>query len=140
MKLTEAQQRLKKSLIVGVHLSKRYREYYSEHKDEYRELLLKHYSVSSSRELNIDELIELKDYLNFKRDSLGESKELITKAQIKLIRELWSKVARDKSERALLWFLKRFEGELKLNLELVSKRGATKAIIAIKKMRGANGK
>jgi len=134
MKLSKAQKELKKSLIVAVHLSQRYKNYYKDNKDEYIELLQKHFGVKSSKDLSISELIELKEYLNFKRESLS-TKELITKPQLKLIRELWEKKARDKSERALIWFLKKFEGELKIRQEFFSKRAATKAIIALRKMR-----
>ncbi len=139
MRYSKAQEELKKSLIKAVHLSKRYKMYYKEHRDEYVELLKRQFGVSSSKELSIGELIELKEYLNFRRDSLSFKKELISSAQIKLIKELWSEIARDKSERAMLWFMKRFEGELKIELELYSKRAAQKAIIALKKMRSSNG-
>jgi hypothetical protein len=139
MKLTEAQKRLKKSLIVSVHLSKRYREYYKEHEDEYREFLMEHFGVSSSKDLSIDELIELKEYFNFRRDGIKKRDlEKITKLQKETILKLWDEIARDKSERALIWFLKRFEGKLVIDIDLLSKKGAQKAIIALKKIKGGN--
>ncbi len=135
MRLTKAQEELKKSLIRAVHLSRRYTNYYKDDKEAYRELLEEHFGVKSSKELSISELIELNDYLNFRRGSLSHTR-LMSKAQERLLKELWSEVARDKSQRALIWFLKRFEGELRISVDRYSKKSASKAILALKKTKG----
>ncbi|WOE69113.1 phage protein GemA/Gp16 family protein [Hydrogenimonas thermophila] len=140
---TKAQLKLKKQLIKAVHVSKRYVNFFRENESEYRELLKKHFGVESSTKLTIEQLMMLIDYLNFKRDSLpifNQNPQKATARQIEHLRGLWNRYAKDKSERALLWFLKRFEGVLPLRVEYVSKESAQKAIVALKKsLRGKDG-
>ena len=140
MKLTPAQKQLKKGLIQAIHLSKRYINYYKDNKEEYKKLLMDNFGVDTSTKLTINQLIVLKDYLNFKRDSLSNFKEKATPSQIKLLRELWQDYARDTSDRALIWFLKKYEGRLVINIEQISKKAAQKAIIALKKSTPRNVK
>ncbi len=138
---TKAQLKLKKQLIKAVHVSKRYVNFFKENESEYRELLKKHFGVESSTKLTIEQLMMLIDYLNFKRDSLPvfEPKKA-TARQIEHLRGLWKRYAKDKSDRALLWFLKKYEGVLPLRVEYVSKESAQKAIVALKKsLRGKDG-
>jgi len=138
---TKAQLKLKKQLIKAVHVSKRYVNFFKENESEYRELLKKHFGVESSTKLTIEQLMMLIDYLNFKRDSLPVYKpQKATARQIEHLRGLWKRYAKDKSDRALLWFLKRFEGVLPLRVEYVSKESAQNAIVALKKsLRGKDG-
>ena len=133
-KTTKLQQ-LKKKLITAVHLSQRYKNYYADNKEEYKKLLLKHFNVSSSKNLSINELIALLDYLNFKTDTIELTKEKkASKAQVEKIKELWQQFARDKSDRALIHFLSRYNGKiLVLKLEDYPQKVLQKGIIAIKK-------
>lgn len=133
MKYTKAQQKLKKSLIKALHISKRYVNYYKDSENEYRELLKKHFGVKSSKELSIDNLIALVEYFNFKRDKLEIKVDKATKNQILTLKKLWKDYARDKSDRALIWFLKKYNGSLVIKPEDISFKAAQKAIIALKK-------
>jgi len=133
-KTTKLQQ-LKKKLITAVHLSQRYKNYYADNKEEYKKLLLKHFNVGSSKNLSINELIVLLDYLNFKTDTIELTKEKkASKAQVEKIKELWQQFARDKSDRALIHFLSRYNGKiLVLKLEDYPQKVLQKGIIALKK-------
>ena len=134
--MTKKQEAFKKSLIKQVHLSKRYQNYYKEEQEEYRELLKNHFGVSSSKDLNIKQLIALVEYFNYDIPELpiirDRSKDA-TKRQIALLRHLWKSYARDKSDRALLYFIKRVAGTLYISLDVISKGDIAKAIVALKK-------
>lgn len=111
MKLTQKQQAYRKMLLKKIHLSKRYINFYKDNKDEWAILLNKHFGVQSSAKLKIDNLVELLDYCNFKRENLPIFKEWhITNAQAKYMRDLWQNYANDKNDEALLsWILKKFK-------------------------------
>lgn len=137
--MTPKQQIFHKSLIRALHLSKRYKEYYSDNKQEYREMLDEHFGVSSSKELCLDELIVFVDYMNFKADELPTKRRvnesLCSEAQLKMMRGLWSERARDKSEEALLSFAKRVLKKHYLHLHMISKSEAQKLIPVLQKMK-----
>ena len=134
--MTHKQLAYQKSLIKQVHISSRYQNYYKENKAEYQELLKEHFGVCSSKELSVSDLIILVDYLNFKRDTLPSTPPPrdITKKQYEYIKGLWNDKARDKSDEALLNFVKR---QTKRKIDSLNKLGfeeAQKLIIALKAM------
>ena len=108
--------------------------------DEHRrEFMLSRFGVDSTKKLSIDELKLLLDFCNRKINDIPilhqiEDKELITQSQIEKIRVIWKEKARDKSEEALLKFVKRVSKYELKRLEDLLKGKATKVIIALEKM------
>lgn len=137
--MTPKQQNFHKSLIRSIHLSKRYREYYKEDKEEYKELLKIHFGVESSKKLSIDQLIIFINFMNFKRDSLPKFRtgtdEPCTQAQLSTMRGIWSEVARVKTDETLLAFINRNRRTTYKELHLVTKFDAQKIIPVLKSMR-----
>ena len=136
VEMTHKQRAYQKSLIKQVHISSRYQNYYKENKDEYQDLLKDHFGVSSSKELSVSDLILLVDYLNFKSSELPSvpPPRDITKKQYEYMYGLWQSEARDKSDTALLNFVKR-QTKRKINsLNKLSFEEAQKLIIALKAM------
>ncbi len=117
----------KKILIQQVHLSRKYREYYKNNRDDYKELLKRSFSVESSTKLDIDSLIALVDFLNYKTDEIESKNNVrITEAQKAKLLELWELYAKDTSEVALMKFIftvskKRFISVNSLDKSLASK-------------------
>jgi len=134
--MTPKQKQLHASLIKALHISRRYKEYYKENRDEYKELLSEHFGVESSKELGIDELIGLVEWMNFKLDVLPQQKAYhhCTQAQLRMMQGLWNSFARDSSEDALLEFVNRIIHKRYLHLHMLSKSEAQKVIPVLKKM------
>ena len=137
MKLTAKQKAYHKALVQYVHVSKKYRAYYKDHRDEYEDVLERAFGVRSSKDLSVDDLTVLVDWLNHRRDDLPVHRpDKITDAQEVMLRELWSRYAKDKSDIALLSFVKRVGKKAYLKVELVDKQSATKCITALKRTLG----
>lgn len=133
--MTPKQQMLHKMLIKQLHISKRYTEYYKHNKEEYKDMLEEFFGVRSSLDLRIEQLIDLVDYMNFKKASLVKSTpELCSKAQQVVIRELWGNIARDKSDEALLTFIQRVLKKRYLHLHMLTKKEAQVIIPVLKSM------
>jgi len=133
--MTPKQQLLHKSLIKALHISKRYTQYYRENKEEYKELLQEHFGKDSSTKLTIEQLINLVDYMNFKKDELKVYRSsLITTQQQTYIQELWAAYATDTSQSALLEFVYRQTHKRYLHLHMLTKKEAQKIIPVLKKM------
>lgn len=133
--MTPKQQMLHKMLIKQLHISKRYTEYYKHNKEEYKDLLEEFFGVRSSLELHIEQLIDLVDYMNFKKASLVKhTPELCSKAQQVSIRGLWGNIARDKSDSALLTFIQRVLKKRYLHLHMLTKKEAQTIIPVLKNM------
>ncbi len=135
--MTQAQQTYKKSLIQKIQISKH--NVFID--DEMRkEFMLSRFGVDSTTKLSIDELKLLLDFCNRKVSDIPmlhqiEHKELITQAQIEKIRVVWKEKARDKSEEALLSFIKRVSRYELERLEDLLKGKATKVIVALENMK-----
>jgi len=137
MKLTAKQKTYKRALVQYVHVSKKYRAYYKDNRDEYKEVLERAFGVRSSKDLSVDQLTVLVDWLNHRRDDLPVHRpDKITDAQEAALRDLWSRYAKDKSDIALLSFVKRVGKKAYLKVELVDKQSATRCITALKKTLG----
>ncbi len=134
--MTAKQKAYQTSLIKQVHVSKRYQNYYKENKEEYVALLETHFGASSSKKLSVSDLVLLVDYLNFKCDVLPEKEKSgqITQKQQAYIEALWKEKARDKSEKALLGFVKRQMKKETGGLDELKSEEAQKLIIALKSM------
>ena len=137
MKLTAKQKAYRKALIQYVHVSKKYRAYYKDNREEYKGVLERAFGVRSSKELSVNSLTILVDWLNYRRDELPVYRpDKITDAQEVKLRELWERYAKDKSDTALLGFVKRVGQKAYMSVELVDKASATKCITALKKTLG----
>ena len=137
--MTAKQEAYKRSLIQQVHLSTKYQAYYKENKEDYKQKLLEHFGESSSKELNIEQLLVLVKWLNYDLPDMpivkDRSKEA-TERQITLIHTLWSTYARDTSDTALRAFIKKLTKNTYLHVDKLSKADATKCIVALKNTLG----
>lgn len=134
--MTKEQKKYKKSLIVKIQIIKN-NVFYDD--DERKEFMLSRFGVDSTTKLSIDELKLLLDFCNRKVSDIPmlnqiKDKELITQAQLEKIRVVWMEKARDKSEEALLKFVKRVSRYELERLEDLLKGKATKVIVALEKM------
>jgi len=137
--MTKKQENFHKSLVRSIHLSRKYKEFYRDNKEEYVELLQEHFGVTSSKELSIDQLISFVDFMNFKRHSLpkyeSRADEPCTHAQLSTMRGLWSDFARTKTDEKLLAFVNRNRRTEYAEMRLVSKIDAQKIIPILKTMK-----
>jgi len=134
--MTKSQIKFKADLIKQVHISKKYQSFFRDNKEEYQDKLFAHFGVRSSKDLNIEQLIALVDYLNYKTPELATIKDRskdATERQLTVIRELGQVYATDKSEEATRNFIYRITKNRYLNLKSISKADATKCILALKK-------
>lgn len=134
--MTQRQKQTHEKLVKAVHTSARYRNYYHENKDEYREVMKNAFGKTSSVALNISELKLFVDWLNMKSVELPSFvPKRATPSQVWKIMQLWEAKARDKSDAALLAFAKRIikkEYETPNQMEF---NEAQKVIFALEKMK-----
>jgi len=137
MKMNAKQKAYHKALIQSVHVSKKYRAYYKDNKEEYQDVMEKAFGVRSSKVLTIDALVLFVSWLNERSDTLPVfMPEALSDAQEHALRDLWQRYARDTSEAALLGFVHRVSRKPYMNVRLIDKESATKAITALKKTLG----
>lgn len=137
MRMNAKQRAYHKALVRSVHLSKKYRAYYKDHKDEYREVLMRSFGKESSKDLTLDELELFTDWMNGRVDDLPRCNPgVITQAQQMRLRTLWRAYAKDQSDTALLAFVRRVSKKAYLCVEAIDKESATKAIVALSKTLG----
>jgi len=135
--MTPRQQLYHKSLIQQIHTSKRYSEYFRHNRDDYEALLQEHFGVTSSKELEIDQLVILVNYFNFQQKELPiqkPKKQNATMAQLSTIRSMWAQYADDVSDDALLRFIKRQFKKQLLHVKNLSFEEAQKLIPMLKRM------
>lgn len=135
--MTNAQKAYRSKLIQKIQISKK-NVFLDD--EERKEFMLSRFGVDSTTKLTIDELKLLLDFCNRKVSDIPmlhqiEHKELITQAQLEKIRVVWKEKARDKSEEALLKFVQRVSRYELERLEDLLKGKATKAIVALVKMK-----
>lgn len=136
--MTKKQQDFHKSLIKSLHISRKYKEYFKDNKDEYVELLQLHFGVDTSKELSIDQLIIFVDYMNFKNVNLPlhrpNADALCTQNQLSMMRALWKESARNPQDETLVTFVNINRHTKYESLHLVSKFDAQKMIPVLKSM------
>lgn len=124
----------KKILIQQVHVSRKYRAFYKENKEAYRDLLKRSFQVESSTALDIDSLIALVDFLNYKTEEITPKNNIkMTEKQRELLEELWLLYATDTSDIALLRWVYKVTKKVYISIENIEKEVATKAIYILKK-------
>lgn len=98
------------------------------------EEFLSAWDVKSCAQLKVKELINLIAVMDGKDNPKSSTAEFATQSQIYAIKSLWQRVANDKSDKALLFFIKRITKNLYLKIEYIKKREASKILIVLKKM------
>ncbi|MCF6207446.1 MAG: regulatory protein GemA [Sulfurovum sp.] len=137
MGMTAKQRAYHKALVQYVHLSKKYRAFYKDDREAYEEVLYNAFGKRSSKDLSVDQLVTLVDWMNGRTDTLPIYKpDMITEAQSELLRDLWRRYAKNKDDTALLGFVKRVGKRAYMRVELIDRQSATKAITALKKTLG----
>jgi len=136
--MTQKQARYAKALKKQIHLSSRYKHYYKDDREAYEELLKKHFGVTSSTKLKIDDLVKLRDYMEHKLEELPIYKgKCATPAQLCTMLSMWQNYANDVSEEALLVFTNKQLKKSHVNLNLITLLEAQKMIPTLKKMQEA---
>lgn len=135
--MTRKQEQYKKSLITKIQIVKH--NVFMNDEDR-KEFILSRFGVNSTTKLTIDQLKHLLDFCNRKVGDIPmlhkiEEKELITQAQVEKIRVVWREKAKDKSETALLNFVKRVSRYELERLEDLLKGKATKVIVALESLK-----
>ena len=121
----------RKQLLVIIHTHPFYK--HAKQNDAWEEFLSA-WDVKSCAQLKIKELINLIAVMDGKDNPKSSTAEFATQSQIYAIKSLWQRVANDKSDRALLFFIKRITKNLYLKIEYIKKREASKILIVLKKM------
>lgn len=145
--MTFLQENFRKGLLRGIHRHYIYEGLYAS--GAWEDWLHIRFGVTSSKHLSIKELRyvldifndKVEDELNIKPDLAGRTIMQqstkdggITLKQSAAIRSLWEQKARDKSDIALLNFVKKATGTLFISLEHLKKAEATKVLIALAKV------
>jgi len=131
--MTKKQIAYKKSLLKLVHLSHTYKVFFSKDDTLWRDFLKREYGVSSSKELSIDELKSLVDYLNNKTNTL--EKKSATSNQLSWILHSWELKSYKKDLNSLLQFIERVAKRKVKSVDELSVRDAKKVIAALNKMK-----
>ena len=121
----------RKQLLAIIHTHPFYK--HAKQNDAWEEFLSA-WNVKSCAQLKVKELINLIAVMDGKDNPKSSTAEFATQSQIYAIKSLWQRVANDKSDRALLFFIKRITKNLYLKIEYIKKREASKILIVLKKM------
>ncbi len=117
--MTKKQTNFKIGLIKSVHCSAMYKEVYADDRELYEGMLQRAYGVKSSKELGIEELVELSKFLNKKGElRLAPNKVYATKNQVSFIKSCWRANSRNKDLIGLLKLVKKI---VKRDVNSVSK-------------------
>jgi hypothetical protein len=121
----------RKQLLAIIHTHPFYK--HAKQNDAWEEFLSA-WNVKSCAQLKVKELINLIAVMDGKDNPKSSTAEFATQSQIYAIKSLWQRVANDKSDKALLFFIKRITKNLYLKIEYIKKREASKILIVLKKM------
>ncbi|PSM52774.1 DUF1018 domain-containing protein [Campylobacter blaseri] len=137
--MTPKQNELKKHYIKLVHTLKK--DFFIDDDARYMYMQAK-FNKDSLTKLSIDELrVMLEDmgYKPYKKGKIPKQKakneeQKATQKQLDTIVGIWNTIARNKTKLALGLFCERITGYLMINISSLSKKEASKVIIALKKM------
>jgi len=119
----------KKILIQQVKMSKKWRAFYKDNREDYVALLQEKFNVESSTKLDIDALISLVDFMNYKTDEIeSRNNTKITLKQKEKLLELWHGYAKDTSEVALMKFIFTVTKQRFVSVNTLSKTLTSKVI------------
>ena len=121
----------RKQLLAIIHTHPFYK--HAKQNDAWEEFLSA-WNVKSCAQLKVKELINLIAVMDGKDNPKSSTAEFATQSQVYAIKSLWQRVANDKSDKALLFFIKRITKNLYLKIGYIKKREASKILIVLKKM------
>lgn len=121
----------RKQLLAIIHTHPFYK--HAKQNDAWEEFLSA-WNVKSCAQLKVKELINLIAVMDGKDNPKSSTAEFATQSQIYAIKSLWQRVANNKSDKALRFFIKRITKNLYLKIEYIKKREASKILIVLKKM------
>ncbi len=131
--MTNAQKRYKIGLIRQVHTSKLYNSVYKNDRELYEDMLSNSFGVTSSKELSIEELIKLVEFLEQKALNIYVPKA--SDNQMHFIQTLWKANATFKEYSYMIKFInKRVIKREVSSLKELHKREVAGVIGAIKKL------
>ena len=102
--------------------------------EQRREFMFSRFGVDSTKRLTIDELKLLLDFCKGKISDIAPARA--TERQLYKISKLWTEKARDKSDSALLSFIKRIISKELQTAKELTKAEAINVIVALDKMKG----
>lgn len=134
--MTTKQKAYHTALIKNLHISPRYINLYKNDDELYREFLHENFGVKSSKELDIESLKNLVEYMNFKGELKQASKSYkITQNQVNYLLSLWQERSLYKDIYSLLAFCKKIIKKELVSIEDMSKTEAKKMILAVQNMK-----
>jgi|GEM_PF-1847080 len=134
--MTPKQKGYQKQLLRRLHTSARYVNVYREDDALYREFLKETFGVQSSKDLSLDSLIRLVDYMELKGDLNAAKKAFkATANQVGFIAALWERNATFKDFFALMRLAKKLAKREIETLEELSQKEAVSLIAAIRRMK-----
>lgn len=130
--MTPKQKIYKLALIKGLHISSRYINLYKNDDELYREFLKENFGVKSSKDLDIESLKNLVEYMNFQGELKKASTSFkATPNQIDYILHLWDKNSQTKDIFSLLKLVSKLLKKEVQNLAEISKTEAKTIINAV---------
>jgi phage gp16-like protein len=127
--MTPAQQNYKKQLIQKIQVNK-HNVFFDD--EERRDFIVSRFGVDSTTKMSIDELNHL---LNFCQRKVSDIEiDVLSSAQLKKIKDLWKQKARVQTEHALWAFICKIAKRELEDINKLTKREATKVIVALKRM------
>lgn len=141
--MTTKQKNYKKGLIRSIHTSKLWREVYSTNRGFYESMLEHSFGVKSSKDLSIEELKRLDDFMNKRdrEDGICVPRVIVaSKQQISFVQTLWIRNSREKSIDSLLKFATRILKREVEDITSISKKEASALIGAVKKVESKGAK
>lgn len=130
-------------LKMKVHTSDKWKEIYKDDRVAYEFMLQERYGnkrrkVASCKDLTLNELFDLVKSLTGMEDSRNEDFKGLAASfkQVKYMKDLWAKKARNPSDKALLAFVNRQTGKEYLDLSSVLRTDIRKIIPALQNMKG----
>ncbi|MBE9869146.1 DUF1018 domain-containing protein [Campylobacter concisus] len=109
----------RKQLLTIIHTHPFYK--HAKQNDAWEEFLSA-WGVKSCAQLKVKELINLIAVMDGKDNPKSSTAEFATQSQVYAIKSLWQRVANDKSDKALLFFIKRITKNLYLKIGYIKKR------------------
>ena len=137
--MTKRQRAYKQALIRSIHTSPLWREVYGKDRELYESMLFNTFGVKSSKELSIEELKSLDDFMHCRVKRIAPEKVYASKQQISFIQALWFERATFKFGVNLLEFASRVLKRDVKDLNKITKKEASKLIAGIKALKPLRG-
>ncbi|SFP61365.1 phage protein GemA/Gp16 family protein [Hydrogenimonas thermophila] len=133
--MTKRQRAYRQSLIRSIHTSPLWHEVYGNDRELYETMLFNTFRVKSSKELSIEELKSLDDFMHRRTDRVAPGGVYASKQQISFIQTLWFEKATFKLGFNLLKFASRVLKRDVRDLTKITKKEASRLIAGIKALK-----